>query len=289
MPAPVPFVDAHVHFWDQHVVGLSWAWLEPGFTHPRLGRLVELAAPRYSVPEFRGQTAATPPAKIVHVQAAKAADPVVETAWLQQLAADEGWPTAIIGFCDYGSDDIPRVMEGHLRHPSFRGVRDLPAGTRLGDPAVVRGIATLAQFDISIEVMTSHEHFPRLLALACAHPGTTIVLGHAGLPVARDDDYYRAWLAGLEQLASAPNVFCKVSALGGADPQWTTVSLRRWVLGCFQAFGADRCMFASNWPVDSLFSTYEDLVTAYAAIVAGLSDAEQRAFFRGTAERVYRI
>lgn len=289
MPVPVPFIDAHVHFWDQQVRDLEWAWLAPGFTHPRLGRLVELAAPRYSVLEFRAQTEASAPVKIVHVQAAKAADPVIETEWLQQLSGAEGWPNAIVGFCDYASTDIPAVIERHLQHSAFRGVRDLPAGLRLDDPAVVRGLAALAQFDISVEVMTPHEHFGHLLALARAHPGTTIVLGHSGLPVARDDNYYRVWRAGLERLATAPNIVVKVSALGGADPTWTTASLRPWVLGCIETFGPDRCMFASNWPVDSLFSTYDRLVAAYAEIVAGLSESEQSAFFQGTAERVYRI
>lgn len=289
MPGPAAFVDAHVHFWDQQVPGLSWAWLEPGFTHPRLGRLVELAAPRYAVGEYHADTRGTPPTKVVHVQAAKSDDPAVETAWLQQLSDAEGWPDAIVGYCDYGSADVAGVIERHLAQPAFRGVRDLPAGMRLEDPAVARGYARLAAFDISIEVMTSYEHFGHALALAREHPGTTMVLGHAGLPVERDDHYYRLWLDGLRMLASAPNIVCKVSALGGADPHWTTASLRRWVLGCLQTFGPDRCMFASNWPVDSLFSSYDKLLDAYAEITREFSPAERDAFFRRTAERVYRI
>jgi predicted TIM-barrel fold metal-dependent hydrolase len=289
VPGPAEFVDAHAHFWDQQVRGLSWAWLEPGFTHPRLGRLVELAAPRFAIAEYRTQTQHSPPGKVVHVQSAKTADPVIETSWLQQLSDVAGWPDAIVGYCDYGAADLAEVVERHLTHRAFRGVRDLPAGMRLDDPAVVRGIAALATFDISIEVMTSHEHFDQLLALARQHVATTIVLGHAGLPVARDDDYRRAWSAGLDKLATAPNIVCKVSALGGADPSWTTASLRPWVLGCLDAFGPDRCMFASNWPVDSLFSTYDDLVAAYVEITQELATHERRAFFQGTAERVYRI
>ena len=289
MAAPAGFVDAHVHFWDQTVPGLRWAWLEPGFTHPRLGRLTELAAPRFAVDEYRAETARTPPAKVVHMQAAQTSDPAIETAWLQSLHDATGWPDAIVGYCDYASADIVSSVERQLSYPCFRGVRDLPAGMRLEDDAVVRGYRTLASFDICIEVMTSYEHFEAARALADAHPGTTMVLGHAGLPVARDDDYFNAWSAGLRRLAAAPNIVCKVSALGGADPNWTVPSIRRWVLGCLEAFGADRCMFASNWPVDRLFSTYDRLVTAYAEIVAELSPDEQQAFFRGTAERVYQV
>jgi predicted TIM-barrel fold metal-dependent hydrolase len=289
MPAPAAFVDAHVHFWDQDVPGLRWAWLEPGFTHPRLGRLAELAAPRFAVEEFLAQTGPTPPAKVVHVQAARADDPVVETQWLQSLSDALGCPAAVVGYCDYASSDIAAVVERHLAFPAFRGVRDLPAGTRLGDPAVVRGYAVLASYDICIEVMTSYDGFDDALALARAHPDTVLVLGHSGLPLGRDDDYFRAWSAGLQRLATAPNVVCKVSALGTADPHWTTVSIRRWVLGCLDAFGADRCMFASNWPVDSLFSDYTRLLSAYADITNTLSPDERDGFFRCTAERVYRL
>jgi predicted TIM-barrel fold metal-dependent hydrolase len=286
---PEAFVDAHVHFWDHSVAGLSWTWLEPGFTHPRLGGLRRLDAPRYAAAEYCTETAGTSVTKVVHVQAANAADPVTETAWLQDMGDREGWPTAIVARCDLASDDVADVVSRHATFSRFRGIRDIASAQRLGQPAVARGFATLAEIGTTVEVMTSHEHFDELLVLVRRHPDMVVVIGHSGMPVQRDDDYFRAWSTGMRRLGREPNTVCKISALAGADGRWSVDGIGRWVLGCLDAFGADRCMFASNWPVDKLFTTYRELIDGYRTLVANLSEAEQRAMFAGTAQRIYRI
>jgi predicted TIM-barrel fold metal-dependent hydrolase len=283
-----PLTDTHVHFWDRSVDGLRWAWLEPGFTHPRLGRLPEIASDHYAVTEFRRDTAGCDVAKVVHIQAAQAPDPILETAWLQEMSRTEGWPDAVVGYCNLASPDAAEVVARHLEFPIFRGVRDLPAGERLGAPEVIRGFAAVASLSVPIEVMTSWPNYDHVLALAGAHPDITVVLGHAGLPVARDPEYFSHWSAGLRRLAELPNIVCKISALAsGSDPSWTVDSIRPWVLGCLEAFGADRCMFGSNWPIDSLFGDYPRLVGAYREITAGLTLAERRNLFSATAAAVY--
>jgi predicted TIM-barrel fold metal-dependent hydrolase len=285
------FVDAHVHFWDHDVAGLRWAFLEPDFEHPRLGALKTLDAPRFAVDELRAEAAPCGLAKVVHVQAAQAADPVIETAWLQALGDSTGWPDAIIGYCHLAGPDAAAIVDRHRAYARFRGVRDLPAGSRLADPDVGRGFGLVAASGTLIEIMTSWESYDDLVALTDAWPATTVVLGHAGLPVERTEAYFAQWAPALRRLAErAPNVVCKVSALAsGADPAWTVASIRPWVLGCIDAFGPDRCMFASNWPVDKLFGTYPRLLAAYDDITAGFSTAERDALFGETAERVYRI
>lgn len=100
---------------------------------------------------------------------------------------------------------------------------------------------------------------------------------------------YRAWRNGLRELAACPNVAVKISGLAMFDHCRTVESLRPYVLETIDAFGVERAMFASNFPVDRLFATYDALWRAYAAIVAGMSDAEQRLLFGGNAERIYRI
>jgi predicted TIM-barrel fold metal-dependent hydrolase len=141
--------------------------------------------------------------------------------------------------------------------------------------------------------MTSWDHFDALLALVDQWPATPVVLGHAGLPVERDDAYHGNWLSGMKRLAAAaPTMVCKISAVAsGADPSWTVESIRRWVLGCIEAFGPQRCMFAGNWPIDKLFGTYSKLFDAYEEIVRadGLSEGEISSLFAANAERVYAI
>lgn len=292
--APRRIVDAHVHFWDKQVEGLSWAFLDPDFQHPRLGALKTLDAPQYCVDEFVADTGTRTPQRIVHVQAARAtAHPETETRWLSHLAETRGWPDAIVGYCDLSRPDAAEVVARHAAFSRLRGVRDLPAGMRLTDPDVARGYGLVAATGTTIEVMTSFEHYDALADLARRWPQAPVVLGHAGLPTERDDAYYASWSAALARLATAvPTMTCKISAIAsGADPHWTVGSIRRWVLGCIEAFGPARCMLASNWPVDKLFGTYERLWDAYEEILsgAGLGAADLDAVFAGTAERVYRL
>lgn len=292
--APRRTVDAHVHFWDKQIEGLGWAFLDPDFQHPRLGGLKNLDAPQYGVDEFVADTGRRTPQRIVHVQAARAsAHPEIETRWLSDLAAARGWPNAIVGYCDLSRPDAADVVARHATHAKFRGVRDLPAGMRLTDPDVARGYGFVAATGTTLEVMTSWEHYGTLADLAQRWPQAPVVLGHAGLPTERDDAYYASWSTALSRLARAvPTMTCKVSAIAsGADPQWTVDSIRRWVLGCVEAFGPQRCMLASNWPVDKLFGSYEQLWDAYEEILtgSGLDAADLDDLFAGTAQRVYRL
>ena len=120
-------------------------------------------------------------------------------------------------------------------------------------------------------------------------PGIDLILGHAGFPQERTDEYFDVWTAGMAAMAEAPNTACKISGLGMKDQRWTVDSLRPWVLGCIEAFGVERCMFATNWPVDRLFSSYGDVVGAYREIVADFTPAEQRKLFVDNARRWYRF
>ncbi len=93
----------------------------------------------------------------------------------------------------------------------------------------------------------------------------------------------------MRALAKADNIVMKISGLGMMDRRWTIESLRPWVLGSIEAFGVDRVDFGTNWPVDRMFSSYPDLINAYANIISGFRRDEQIAMFSGNAERLFRI
>ena len=93
----------------------------------------------------------------------------------------------------------------------------------------------------------------------------------------------------MHDLAQAESVSCKISGLGMFDNQWTVDSLRPWVMACIEAFGVERSFFASNWPVDRLYSSYDPLIDAYFEIISDFSPSEQVALFSGNAERIYKI
>ena len=114
-------------------------------------------------------------------------------------------------------------------------------------------------------------------------------LDHCGVPLERSPEYFEHWRTELRGLARGENVVVKVSGLAMRDPGWTVESIRPLVLACIEAFGPGRTVFATNWPVDSLFSTYSDVVSAYRTILSEFSVDEQAAMLAGNAERIFRI
>jgi predicted TIM-barrel fold metal-dependent hydrolase len=150
--------------------------------------------------------------------------------------------------------------------------------------------ALLRRYGMSFDMQIYPSQMDEAAALAQAHADTQIIINHAGMFVDRSSVAgYRAWRDGLRKLAGCPNVTVKLSGFAMFDHQWTVESLRPYVLETIDTFGVERAMFASNFPVDRLFGSYEDLWRAYASIVADASVAEKDALFRRNAERVYRI
>jgi predicted TIM-barrel fold metal-dependent hydrolase len=123
-----------------------------------------------------------------------------------------------------------------------------------------------------------------------ANLDVTFILNHAGMFVDRESPAgWRRWRDGLRRLAGCGNVAAKLSGFAMFDHQWTIESLRPYVLEAIDAFGVERCMFASNFPLDGLHADYGRLWGAYAAIVAGLPQAERDGLFAGNAIRYYRL
>jgi predicted TIM-barrel fold metal-dependent hydrolase len=286
----LPFVDTHVHFWNLKHPTLRWGWLGPDFVHPLMGDIDGLKRMRYAADEYLAETRFAPATKVIHVQAALGSpDPVDETVWLEEMADRTGVPTAIVAEAWLAKPDVEQQLERHAQHPRVRGIRDFGEGEYLADPAWERGYALLEQFDLVCCLDSEADRFAKARALAERHPGVTMCLDHCGVPLERSTDYFEHWRAELRGLAQAANVMVKVSGLAMRDPAWTADSIRPWVLECIETFGHQRVVFATNWPVDSLFSTYGDVVAAYRTILSEFSRDEQAAMLAGNAERIFRI
>ena len=289
--ADEPFVDSHIHFWDHSVDGLQWAWLKSGYTFRRWEGSDELDAPRYLPPELRTEAAGTGLAASVHVHCAHPiADPVIETKWLEAVAEEHGSPEAIVGGCLLGRPDAPDALRRHAVHTRFRGVRDWESPTRLDVVSVAPAMDVASELGLSIELRRAHDEFAVLDEIAARWPSVTVVLSHACLPLERSPADLAQWSSAMSRLATRPNVVCKISAVAGAsDPEWTTASIRPWILSCVDSFGAERCMLGSNFPVDRLFGTYRALIDGYREAIAELDPSERSAIFHRTAERVYQL
>ncbi|SDU59229.1 amidohydrolase family protein [Jiangella alkaliphila] len=288
-------VDAHHHLWD---LARSYPWLQE--TAGELQVHGDDAAIRrdYLVDDFRRDAEPLRLVASVHVDAG-AADPLEEARWLQQVADESGYPQAIVAGARLDAGDVDEVLDELAALPNVRGVRHIlnwhpdPAMSYtdrpdlITDPAWLAGFARLAHHGLSFDLQVYPAQLAEAAQLAAGHPDTMVVLNHAGMPLGRDPDSLLDWRRGLDALAARPNTAVKISGLGMTDHRWTLGSLRPVVLECIEAFGADRAMFASNFPVDGLYSTYAQLYDAFDTITADFSAGERAALFAGTARRVY--
>jgi predicted TIM-barrel fold metal-dependent hydrolase len=288
--AVLPFVDSHIHYWDLQDPALHYAWLQPDSVHPILGNIDGLKVLRYAADEYIAETRFQNVAKAIHVQAAVGIDdPVEETRWLQEQAERTGFPHGIVGHCDLAADDATDVLDRHLEYPNFRGIRDFGAAGGLHNPSWREGYGRLAERNLVFCMDVEWEGMTEALALANDYGDVTLCVDHAGFPKERTAAYLENWRRGMQTIASAPNTVCKISGLAMGDNNWTVESLRPWVEGCIEAFGVERCFFGTNWPVDRLYSSFGDVVDAYAEIISAFSKTEQSALFSGNAERIFRV
>lgn len=271
---------------------LRYVWLEPDAPEDEItGPDCAIRCQRYWPDDFIAETRFQNVSKVVHVQAALGTeDPVQETRWLQAHADRLGVPHGIIAYLDLTRPDVADRLAEHASHRCFRGIRDLRYDDYLTDPHWERGVAALAAHgglvlcdDPALDGMALMRDIAR------RNPGLTFCIDHAGFPKERGAAYFERWRAGMRMLAEVENVVVKISGLGMADHRWTVDSLRAWVLACIEDFGVQRSFFGTNWPLDRLYSSYGDVLDAYAQIVSAFSADERWALLGGNAERIFRL
>jgi predicted TIM-barrel fold metal-dependent hydrolase len=294
-------VDPHIHLWD--LKALHYPWLaNPGVSF--VGDARDLRHD-YLLNDLLHDALPVQLLKVVHVEANHdPADPVAETRWLQCIAGEpdaRGMPNGIVAAVDLAAGNAAQVLEAHAAFANVRGVRQILnahenklydyIGKHLMRDAVWRdSFALLRRHQMSFDMQLYPSQMDDAAQLARTHADTQFIVNHAGMFVDRDSVAgYRAWRDGMRKLAACANVAVKISGLAMFDHQWTVESLRPYVLETIDAFGVERAMFASNFPVDRLFGSYEALWNAYASIVGGVSEAERDALFVRNAERLYRI
>jgi predicted TIM-barrel fold metal-dependent hydrolase len=293
-------VDAHQHFWDLERNYLPWLCDRPAIPF-RYGDYDALRR-NYLPADYRRDSAGHNVVATVHVETEwDPADPVGETRWLQEVSAATGLPHAIVAQARLDRGDVEAVLASHAAFPQVRGIRHKPraaaapdrvergAPGSMGDPAWRRGYAMLERFGLSFDLQTAWWHLTEAAELARDFPATPIILNHTGLPADRSEAGLAGWRAALRTLAEQPNVACKISGLGQPGRPWTVASNGPIVLDTIAIFGVERCMFGSNFPVDSLVADFATIFDGFKAIVAHLTAAEQAALFHDNAARFYRL
>jgi L-fuconolactonase len=275
-------IDAHHHVWDLAVRDQPWTAELPG-----LHRSFDIA-------ELRPSLLAHGIDATVVVQTITVAD---ETPELLALAAREPLVGGVVGWVDLTAPDVADRLAALGSQPGgsrLVGIRHQVQGEP--DPRwlcrddVRRGLAAVARARLVYDLLVVPPQLPAAVETVAALPELTFVLDHAGKPAIASGSL-APWRSDIRALAALPNVAVKLSGLvTEADhATWTVDQLRPYARTVLDAFGADRVMFGSDWPVCLLAGSYDDVIAAAEVLTGRLDATEQAAVFGRTAERWYRI
>jgi predicted TIM-barrel fold metal-dependent hydrolase len=293
--ARMDIIDAHHHIWRQ--ADLPWL---TGPMRPRIFGPYEPIRRDYPVSEFVADISGSGVVKSVYVQA-NWADPEAELAYVQKAADESGWPHAIVGYADLLAGDVRPALDRLMRYPRFRGIRmqlhwhknemyRFAATPDLADDETFRrNFARLADYDLTFDLQVFASQMAGAMRLAADFPKVTLILQHCGMPEDLSDAGMAEWRDGMSLLATRPNVMTKLSGLGTFIHRNDPEHIASVAKAAVKMFGAERCLFGSNFPIEKLWTSYGELVEAYFKATSRLGKDERDAIFHGTAARIYRL
>lgn len=291
-------VDAHHHVWRQ--VDLPWL---SGPIVPRIFGPYEPLRRDYSIDEYLTDAEANGVTRSVYVQANwPAARALDEINWVQSVAIESGWPHGIVGYVDLLADDCASALDAAMKaSPLLCGMRMqlhwhenelyrfAPRPDLCDDPKVRKNLTQLSERGLLFELQVFAPQMESAARLARSLPKLQFVLLHAGMLEDTSAKGLAEWRAGMDALAACPNVAVKLSGLGTflrrIDAEYMALVAGETV----RRFGAERCLFGSNFPIEKLWTDYGALLGAYKTAFAKLSDAERMQIFSETAQRIYQL
>ena len=290
-------IDAHHHIWRQ--ADLPWLL---GPEQPRIFGPYASIKRDYLIDEYLSDISDLGIQKSVYVQANWAPDRFVdEAAWVQSVADDSGWPHAIVAYADFTVDDVRPQLDELSQFSLMRGIRQqlhwhekalyrfAQRPDLASDETVSRNIARLADYGWSFDLQVFAPQMPGAAQLAAACPDVTFILQHAGMLEDRSESGWIEWRKGMKLLAEQDNVVTKLSAFGTFIHRNDPVFISQMVAETTKIFGAERCLYGSNFPIEKIWTTYPDLFAAFQGATQSLQEAERQAIFNDTAARIYRI
>jgi L-fuconolactonase len=274
-------IDAHLHVWRPD--RLDYPWLAE---EPRLNRAYLPA----DLDNLGHHVVAA-----VMVEAGRRAEHALdEVRLVEELAADGPPIVAMVAHASLErGGDARTELAGLAAHPLVTGVRrnlqDEPPGFAVTD-SFVAGVRLLAEYGYPFDVCVRHRQLAEVVELVSRVPEVTFVLDHLGKP-AVVDRLVEPWREDIRRLAGRPNVVCKLSGLTTeADrAKWTAADVLPYLRHVLTEFGAQRCMFGSDWPVATLATSYDRWVGVVDQALDGLPAADRESVVAGTARRVYRL
>lgn len=290
-------IDSHFHVWRQ----ADLPWLS-GPMQPRIFGPYEPIRRDYPMVEYLEDIAGTGVERAVYVQANWPVEQAeAEVAWVSTLASETGWPHGIVGYADMTAADVRPALDWLARYPRMRGIRQqfhwhenpiyrfAATADLCRDANVQRNVARLSDYGWAFDLQVFAGQMEGACDLADACPGVTFVLQHSGMLEDLSDAGRAEWSEQMARLAARPNVVSKLSGFGTFIHRCDTAHIAWLTTETVALFGADRCLWGSNYPIEKLWTSYSALFEAHRQAAGGLSSAEQQSIFHDTASRVYRL
>jgi L-fuconolactonase len=272
-------IDAHQHFWTYS--NAEYPWIQPDWPIRRDFLPVDLA-PHLQALGLDGSVA---------VQARQSLE---ESRWLLELANASPEIKGVVGWVDLRAPDVEEQLGLLAAHPKFVGVRhvvqDEPDDRFMLGEDFLRGIGKLQAFGLTYDILIYPRQLPAALELVRAYPEQAFVLDHLAKPLVREG-LLSPWREQVRELAASPNVMCKVSGLV-TEARWFAWKPEDFIPFfdvVFQAFGPDRLMFGSDWPVALLSADYSKVFTLILDYVAGQDKNLEAKIFGLNATRFYQL
>ena len=299
----IKIVDAHHHLWDLNNADTKYSWLMVTEGEAFFG---DYAAIRksYLIEDYLEDAKNQNIIKSVHVQAEHDDDkPVNETAWLQNLADTHSFnlPNAIVAFADFSKKNVSEILDAHQEYKNTRGIRQILSYNEdepkyshatedfMKNSTWVENFKYIRNRNLSFDIQIYKHQMEDAVNLANKYNDVLFILNHTGEPCYQSEEYIKHWEKNMGRIASCENIVTKISGLGMFNPNWTIETTRVFVEKTIEIFGIERCMFASNFPVDKIFNSFDNYWNSFKIITKNYSENDKTMLFSSNAEKFYRI
>ena len=273
-------IDAHQHFWVYNEPEFGW-----------IDDSMKIIQKDFFPVDLKKELIKTGFDGSVAVQARQTLE---ETRWLLKLTDAHSFIKGVVGWVDLCSSEVGNQLNEFASHSKLVGVRHV-IHDELDERFVLRedfqrGIAQLKRYDLTYDILIFPKHLPQTRTFVANFPGQTFILDHLAKPQIKEREI-AGWKKDVEALAQLPNVYCKLSGMvTEADrDNWRPEDFRPYLDVVLEAFGTDRLMIGSDWPVCQVAATYSQVVALVENYFASFSAHEQALFFGGNASAFYKL
>jgi len=288
---PIKMIDPHCHLWA--LQNKIYTWLES--PNLLLGNLKPIKKD-YLISDYYQESKRFKIEKIVVIEAANPAYSHQEIKWLTHL--NDNRLAGIVAGIDLNHQQAQASLAWYATEPKIKGVRQIISwhhnkrycavnrSDYLTDKTWLNHYSLLKKYHLSFDMLGNPQQLPMVLMLANRFPDIDMILNHTATPI---KDELEAWKKNCHDLAKCSNITVKISGFGMLDHQFTIDKIRDQVLYMIDCFGIDRCAFASNFPVDKLYTSFDQLWSGYFSIVSKFSVDEKIKLFYKNAKAIYRL